>query len=168
MSLVGLPLWAGPPEFCAHGASWMLNANGMVRKGRATHTARISSVHMHAPLSHQIPHEKYNFKDRMIKNYKGWQQSIKSALGPSELTALWACISCTVSLQVWSADIAKCWGSRGAGVAGSVTTDWNQWGGAHSRLCLGPQWSKTVIKDLKCVFWLRGARKAWPNRWNWS
>lgn len=42
----------GPPEFCINEASRALYMNGMMTADR--HTVRISSAHMHAPLSHQM------------------------------------------------------------------------------------------------------------------
>ena len=57
---------------------------------------------------------KRKFKDKM-RNYKGWQQSIKLGLGPSKSVTLWECISCTFSLQVMTSRLCQVFWGWGEG-----------------------------------------------------
>lgn len=70
LSLMELPYFVLPWEFCAHRTHRCYLQMGGQRIEAGIHIAHISSAHTHAPLSCQALHTKHKLQGKITKNFK--------------------------------------------------------------------------------------------------
>lgn len=87
LSAAELPCILGPPEFCAHVASWMLYVNGTVRT-MSVPIAPTSSAHNMLHYLIRLPLQNTSSKIKLVTISRWRQQRFKPSSGPAWARAL--------------------------------------------------------------------------------